>query len=108
MNRYLVAISYLHDEPEVRVLDDTSLVMFLTENIKRLHCEGDGYDIVSIGQDLGDGKLRPLTLRLVDRYCDQDADLHWSYELTSAGHTDLGDDPELTEMTFTVCIDGRA
>ena len=108
MTRYLVQISYQHGPAEIRVLDDTTLVMFLTENIKRLHYEGDGYDIHSIGQDLGAGNLRPLTLRQVERYCDENAYLHWSWELTPAGHTGPGDDPETAEMTFTVCIDGRA
>ena len=107
MSRYILEIRYMHGAAEWRVLDDTTLVMFMTENIKRLHCEGEGYDILSIGQDLGAGKLRMLDLRQVEQYCDNEY-LYWSYELTSADQTGQGDDPELTEMTFTVCIDGRA
>jgi hypothetical protein len=89
---------------EWRVLDDMSLVMFVSHNIKRLHYEGDGYDILSIGEYLGPEQIRPLTLRQVERHCN-DKYLRWSYELTSADPTSQGDDPE---MTFTVCIDSRA
>jgi hypothetical protein len=107
VNRYIVEISYMHGAAEWRVLDDTTLVMFISENIKRLHDEGEGYDILSIGQDLGAGKLRMLDLRQVEQYSDNEY-LYWSYEVTSAGRTGQGDDSELIEMTFTVCIDGRA
>jgi hypothetical protein len=107
MSRYIVQISYMHGAPEWRVLDDTTLVMFMTENIRRLHYEGDGYGILSIGQELGAGQLRMLDLRQVERYNDNEY-LYWSYELTPAGPAGQDDAPELTELTFTVCIDGRA
>jgi hypothetical protein len=107
VNRYIVEISYMHGAAEYRVLNDTALVMFMTENIKRLHYEGDGWDILSIAQYLGPGKLRPLDLRQIEQHNDNEY-LYWSYELTPADPDSHGDDPEFTELTFTVCIDGRA
>ena len=109
MNRFLVETSYLpEDGPMLHVFDDIELHEFLTKNIQRNHYEGDGYEIRYVGQYLGRGKLRGLTLRYIGGRRGEDDYLDWSYELISAGRTDLGDDPELTEFAFTVRIDGRA
>ena len=109
MNRFLVETSYLpEDDALLHVFDDIELTGFLRMNIQRQHYEGDGYQISYIGQYLGNGKLRRLTLRrTAERQAENDY-LDWSYELTSTGRTDLGDDPELMEFSFTVRIDGRA
>jgi hypothetical protein len=109
MNRYLVETNYtLDDDHQLHVFDDIELMEFLSGNIQRLHYSGDGYDIKYIAQYLGNGKLRRLQLRPMGEHRDANDYLDWSYELVSAGRTDLGDDPELTEMAFTVRIDGRA
>ena len=107
MSCYLAENSYMDGPAEWRVLDGTALVMFVSHNLERLHRKGEGYDILSIAEYLGPEEIRPLTLRQVERHC-TDKYLRWSYELTSADPTSQGDDPGLTEMTFTVCIDSRA
>jgi hypothetical protein len=109
MNRFLVETSYMPDDDAMlHVFDDIELIGFLSKNIESLHYSSDGYDIEYIGQYLGNGKLRRLQLRPTGETRAENDWLDWSYELTSAGRTDLGDDPELVEMTFTVRIDGRA
>jgi hypothetical protein len=108
MNRYLVETNN-DDDAELHVFDDLGLIDFLRRAIQHDHYSGDGYDINYIGQYLGNGELRQLQLQFVTvASCDPNNYLDLSYELTSAGRVDLGDDPELTEMTFTVRIDGRA
>ncbi len=109
MNRYLVETNYMPDDDAVlHIFDDIELIEFLSENIEHEHYSSDGYAIKGIWQYLGAGKLRPLTLRRIGEHHADNDYLDWSYELTSPGRADLGDDPELTEMTFTVHIDGRA
>lgn len=109
MNRFLVETGYLPDDDAMlHVFDDIQLVAFLSANVKRQHYEDDGYDIKGIWHYLGAGKLRKLSLKFMTEYRDDSDYLDWSYELTSAGRQDLGDDAELIEFVFTVRIDGRA
>jgi hypothetical protein len=97
MNCYLVETNHLADDAAtLRVFDDIELVQFLSENIEHEHYSGDGYAIKGIWHYLGAGKLRPLTLHRIGEYHDGNDYLDWSYELTSPGRTDLGDDPGLT------------
>ena len=109
MNRFLVETGYQPDDDAVlHVFDDIELIEFLSKNIERAHYSGDGYEIKYIGQYLGNGKLRRLQLRPVGQQHAENGYLGCSYELTSAGRVDPGDDPELTEIAFTVRSDGTA
>jgi len=109
MNRYLVETDYmLDDDAQLHVFDDIELTEFLGRNIEQHHYSGDGYTVKGIWHYLGAGRLRELSLKFIGEYRDTNDYLDWSYELVSAGRQDLGDDALLTEMSFTVRIDGRA
>jgi hypothetical protein len=104
---YLAETRWEDDRPSLRTLDAGQLCELLSCNVKDFHYSGCGLDVVGLYRYDSGGTLTPLAMHHTGSYRDGEDWLYWEYEVCAADRL-TSDGGHAVEVTFTVCIDGRA